>query len=74
MRKRTPSLPRSALMQNGSAAAIKAMIADLADFAAATGEKVPEAAKKLEEMFSDPFQAADKLAKALGGLTEAQRA
>lgn len=39
------------------------------DFAAATGTKVPEAAKKLAAMFADPTRGAKELEAALGTLT-----
>lgn len=51
---------------------MQSLIADVGDFAAATGEKAPEAAKHLASAFGDPAAGARKLHDELGILTQAE--
>jgi hypothetical protein len=61
-------------MQAKSAEVFTAIAGDIEGFAKATNQKPAEAAKQLIALFDDPKLSADQLAKALHGLSEAQRA
>lgn len=61
-----------AQMQNTSAPVIKALTNLLGDYAAITGQKIPEAAKELKKAFEDPVAGAQKLQEIFGAMTPAE--
>lgn len=60
-------------MQNGSEAAFTAIIANIKAFAQVTGRDAPQAAEALKDIFSEPKDAAEKLEKTFGQISNEQR-